>query len=75
MLTSSVTGRDTGNENCSLFVPHLAKPECDLSSGVQIVKWREKQTMEKVKNEVAQHHHAMCVHSLSSCYTRTLDDS
>lgn len=47
----------------------------DLNSGVQIIKLREKQTMEKVKNEVAQHHHAMCVHSLGSCYTSTLDDS
>lgn len=58
-----------------MFVPHLAKLERDLNSGDQIIKLREKQTMEKVKNEVAQHHHAMCVHSLSSCYTRTLDES
>lgn len=66
---------DAENENWPLFVPHLAKPEHDLVSGVQIIKLREKQTMEKVKNEVAQHHHSMCVHSLSSCYTRALDDS
>lgn len=58
-----------------MFVPHLAKLERDLNSSDQIIKLREKQTMEKVKNEVAQHHHAMCVHSLSSCYTRTLDES